>query len=103
MQDCFKQYPEIYGAELSDDGEDAIDDLHQLPREEPQEASAPVAAKESSLETDNLPGVKTLDDNGVPKKWEDATAADKKDAKADQPGVKAEEEKTEAKEEEKKE
>ncbi|KAH0600861.1 hypothetical protein MHUMG1_01860 [Metarhizium humberi] len=101
MQDCFKKYPDIYGAELSDDGEEAADDLQEAPRGEPQESLAAIATKDSSPETDNLPGVKPLENNGVPKKWEDATDADKEDAKLEQPGVLAEEEKKEKKNEEK--
>ncbi|KAG8419569.1 Oxidoreductase [Metarhizium acridum] len=101
MQECFKKYPDIYGAELSDDGEEAADDLHQSPRDEPQESPA-IAIEDNRPETDNLPGVKPLENNGVPKKWEDATDADKKDAKLEQPGVLAEEEKKEKKNEEKK-
>lgn len=102
MQDCFKKYPDIYGAELSDDGEEAADDLQEAPRGEPQESLAAIATKDSSPETDNLPGVKPLENNGVPKKWEDATDADKEDAKLEQPGVLADEEKKEEKNEEKK-
>ncbi|KAK9436509.1 intermembrane space import and assembly protein 40 [Metarhizium brunneum] len=101
MQDCFKKYPDIYGAELSDDGEEAADDLQEAPRGEPQESLAAIATKDSSPETDNLPGVKPLENNGVPKQWEDATDADKEDAKLEQPGVLAEEEKKEKKNEEK--
>lgn len=99
MQDCFKKYPDIYGAELSDDGEEAADDLQEAPRGEPQESLAATATKDNSPETNNLPGVKPLENNGVPKKWEDATDADKEDAKLEQPGVLAEEEKKEKNEE----
>jgi intermembrane space import and assembly protein 40 len=102
MQDCFRQYPDIYGAELSDDGEeDAADDLHQVPRDEPQDAPAPVAAKDNRPETENLPGVKSVEDSAVPKQWEDATDADKKDAQVEQPGALAKAEKAEAAEDKK--
>lgn len=98
MQDCFKQYPEIYGAELTDDAEEPADDLHQVAREETQEEPASIAPKDISPEGDNLVSVKPAEENGVPKAWEDATDADKKDAKEDQPGVQAKEEKEEKKE-----
>jgi intermembrane space import and assembly protein 40 len=99
MQDCFRQYPEIYGAELSDEAEEAAEGVeaaaaaspegspeplpnnadneppvtdHQALREEaPATISGQTNAK---LETDNLPGAASV--NGqVPSKWEDATAA----------------------------
>ncbi|KHN95028.1 intermembrane space import and assembly protein 40 [Metarhizium album ARSEF 1941] len=93
MQECFRKYPDIYGAELSDDGEEATNDLGQVPRDEPRGAPAPTATKDDRSGTDNLPEIRPLENKGVPKKWEDATDADRKDAKAEQPGVVAEEEK----------
>ncbi|TWU78487.1 Oxidoreductase [Metarhizium rileyi] len=102
MQDCFKQYPDIYGAELSDDSEEATDDLHQGLRDEPPAIPGSTAPIDSQSETKDLPAVKPAGDDGAPKKWEDATDADKQDAKVEQPGVKAEAEETEEKKEERK-
>lgn len=96
MQECFRQYPEIYGAELSDDAEEGGEDAaspegspeplpnnsdneppamdHQQLRENAPSAGSTIT--DSKLETDNLPGATSVDGQ-VPTKWEDATAANR--------------------------
>ncbi|PNY24980.1 Intermembrane space import and assembly protein 40 [Tolypocladium capitatum] len=88
MQECFRKYPEIYGAELSDDelAEEGIDGAgqpsaaegHQVARED---AQAP-AVKEIAPETHNSSGVKPVE-NPIPTKREDAAAADEVDRPKD--------------------
>lgn len=91
MQDCFRQYPEIYGAELADEAEaEAAQESPDAPaaqtsnetpaveyqklRDEPPAAS--IGASENKPEAYNLPGAVPAND-AVPAKWEDATAANK--------------------------
>lgn len=49
MQDCFRQHPDIYGAELSDDEDPSMDELPDVPGSEasqpPPPDTAPAAAK----------------------------------------------------------
>lgn len=111
MQECFREYPEIYGAELSDESEEGAEGVesaaspegspealpnntdskppsmdHQQLREHAPANSSSVA--DSKLETDNIPSA--VPANGqVSAKWEDATAAnlevdDKEDGKKEQ-------------------
>lgn len=100
MQECFRQYPEIYGAELSDEGEEGTEGAaapegvaspegspdalpsnadsepasteYQKLREQAPPATSSVS--DSKPETDNVPG-STPANGQVPAKWEDATAA----------------------------
>src|SRR5687768_346909 len=113
MQGCFRQYPEIYGAELGDEedvegegqGEAAAASpaanadapVTQDATSEPASAElqglreqTPGAAPSNKPETNNLPGAAPA--NGkVPTKWEDATAAN------DHPDGEGEEKKDEKK------
>lgn len=89
MQECFRQYPEIYGAELGDEEEAAQESLdapaaqasnealvsEQQPRDELPTTS--VQDNEKKLETDDLPGDVRVNED-APKKWEDASAANDK-------------------------
>ncbi|KAG9258760.1 intermembrane space import and assembly protein 40 [Emericellopsis atlantica] len=103
MQECFRQYPEIYGAELADDEEadtegaaaaspeastaaqpkapaDATEDQQQLRSDVP--ASAHVEESEKKLESAHTTGVDVADSQAPPP-WEDATDANK-DSKAEE-------------------
>lgn len=92
MQECFKQYPEIYGAELADDEDDA----------EPVEGGAEVAspaqkvATESAGETvektvsDSIPVRGDEDVSISPEKAVDATPANGEVKEETKPEVKAE-------------
>ena len=46
MQDCFRQYPEVYGAELEDDGEG--EDMTQNPSSSEQSASTVTRGKDTA-------------------------------------------------------
>ncbi|KAG5927113.1 hypothetical protein E4U53_002923 [Claviceps sorghi] len=103
MQDCFRKYPDIYGAEIADD-----EDTGEMVPESEQTAGqgAPPAEERRGPETHQSPtGEPTMDrskrntpkretsehdqptvDDGVPRAWEDATRADKTDAQDGQPG-----------------
>ena len=76
MQDCFRKYPEVYGAELADE-EEAERELN--------EESAPPAAQSVELgqdkpETQSSPATSSAEHEAMPK-WEDATAANQEAAK----------------------
>ncbi|QPG96688.1 hypothetical protein C2857_005001 [Epichloe festucae Fl1] len=85
MQECFRRYPDIYGAELTDDegGEDGAPEGDGASREEDASNSS---SKIDPLETQESKSARPVADNGVPKQWEDATDADRKDAQEEQPG-----------------
>lgn len=51
MQTCFKQYPEIYGAELTDDGDDDGEDTAAVPADAPPNTEGAPAAKAETKET----------------------------------------------------
>ena len=87
MQECFRQYPEIYGAELADEEEAAAQDAlegeppiaeYQKAREDAPSVSAATGSAEHKLETSNLPSA-TPANGEVPTKWEDATEANVKE------------------------
>lgn len=91
MQECFRQYPEIYGAELADD--EADDEIGQAaldaPKEEQQAPVAPTGEPEivppetevAQKEQGKPANVPTEPTEAKPEseskgpKWEDATAA----------------------------
>lgn len=88
MQECFRKYPEIYGAELSDDelAEDSVDGAAQPPVPEEyqvarEDVQAP-ASEESTPRENSVSSAKAVD-NPIPAKWEDATAANDEVAKAE--------------------
>ncbi|KAK2606019.1 Oxidoreductase [Conoideocrella luteorostrata] len=91
MQECFREYPDIYGAELSDDeaGEDPNAEIPQVPSDEPV---AP-ATKDNALDTSKSTDIKPEAEESVPKEWKDATDVTDKDLKEEQPAQKAEKEK----------
>jgi len=106
MQECFRQYPEIYGAELADEEEAAAQDAldgeppvaeYQKAREDSPSINAAVGAAEHKLETDNLPGA-TPANGEVPAKWEDATEANVKEVAKPKEKQDEKEDKTEKKE-----
>ncbi|POR31365.1 Intermembrane space import and assembly protein 40 [Tolypocladium paradoxum] len=84
MQECFRKYPEIYGAELSDDelAEDGVDGAGQAPAEEYQVARDEAPAAKETPEAHNSSGVTPVE-NPIPTKWEDATAANDEAAQAE--------------------
>ncbi|QUC16347.1 uncharacterized protein UV8b_00588 [Ustilaginoidea virens] len=84
MQECFRKYPDIYGAELADDeyGGEATAEGHDAPRQD-------------ELETNTLPGTKKSPQGGVPQEGEDTAGAVEKAAHEEQPPKKAEDEKKE--------
>ncbi|KAL9092117.1 MAG: hypothetical protein Q9165_004550 [Trypethelium subeluteriae] len=53
MQDCFRQYPEVYGAELEDDGEDEA--LMQNSSLEEQPSSQAAQQKDTTVATQSIP------------------------------------------------
>jgi intermembrane space import and assembly protein 40 len=99
MQDCFRQYPEIYGAELQDDEEDdsaapvagaeaaGPGDVLPASSKEPEVAAAKKAETQPPAETElkksepvqevGLPGVETGGSDVVPRAAGDATDANK--------------------------
>lgn len=87
MQECFRRYPDIYGAELTDDegGEDGAPGGDGASREEGASNSSS-SSRIDPLETGESKSARPVADNGVPKQWEDATDADSKDAQEEQPG-----------------
>lgn len=81
MQECFKEYPEIYGAELQDDADEG-DAPPQSEGETPlpdsratQTESPSVDIKDKTPEKDNLPVTTQATEEPIPAKWDDATAA----------------------------
>lgn len=105
MQECFRQYPEIYGAELADeeeasqesDAEAPSTDYQKLREDAPTTTSAAKSATDATdaqVEAESLPSAKAA--NGeVPAQWEDATGAN---AEVEEPKKEAQEPKTEAQE-----
>lgn len=99
MQDCFKKYPEVYGAELADAEAASEDDADPLPLPEGS-SEAPVAEKASEVKDSQpaldlsvpepkvdavvVPEVKvtpsktTVESEVIPKKAVDATDANEK-------------------------
>ena len=91
MQECFRQYPEIYGAELADEEEAAAQDSPDAPaaqtsNEPPvseqqqtrdEQPAISVEGHESKLEADTAPEAIRVNQE-APKKWEDASAANDK-------------------------
>ncbi|GAB0144608.1 hypothetical protein EsHS_00005076 [Epichloe bromicola] len=77
MQECFRRYPDIYGAELTDDEGGGASH---------EEDGSNSSSKIVPLETEESKIARPVADNGVPKQWEDATDADSKDAQEEQPG-----------------
>ena len=59
MQDCFRQYPEVYGAELEDDEEDE-DQTQQSPASEQPDHTAP-QAKDTVMPTQSISSTPTGD------------------------------------------
>lgn len=99
MQTCFRQHPDIYGAELDDvdgigaDPADGAGAEHQVSREQHEGAALKTDDQQQPEGKQvNSAAVEPAKDgeSGVPKKWEDATDADAGDAKDGQPGKKAE-------------
>lgn len=66
MQDCFRKYPEIYGAELADDEEDAG----------ASDTPAKDATKDAGVEKEVVPSAKE-NAEVIPKEAVDATDANK--------------------------
>ena len=88
MQVCFRKYPEIYGAELSDDelAEDAVDGAGQAPTPEEYQVlrdEAQVSAAKEGTPDATLPSDVTPVESSIPAKWEDATAANDEVANKD--------------------
>ncbi|KAG5977240.1 hypothetical protein E4U55_006954 [Claviceps digitariae] len=108
MQECFREYPEIYGAELTDDdeNEEQAPDSEQTPGQDPPSDGEPrdpglnhASSKETPLNpskaTDTVSTEKSKADqprpaieDGAPKVWKDASDADGRDAQRKQPGQK---------------
>ncbi len=99
MQDCFRQYPEIYGAELADDDEDGspapIDTADgDIPVEEDQAVLSASAREETGASTttsksspseargqESKGAVKIAEDDIIPKEATDATEANNTETK----------------------
>lgn len=85
MQECFRKYPDIYGAELADEeaADAALEESGEPPMTDVLESREAKENLESTVvDTDlsgrhQLPGAKTLNDP-IPAKWDDATAANNK-------------------------
>lgn len=89
MQDCFRKYPEVYGAELADEedleGDDNVPEplpgkgSHEPPVTEHQRTrtGTPMSdAQPDMSEVENLPGVRPVEE-GITMKWEDARESNK--------------------------
>ncbi|KJZ78683.1 hypothetical protein HIM_02074 [Hirsutella minnesotensis 3608] len=84
MQECFRKYPDIYGAELADDDmpeddmpatPEPVETDHQMLRESPAPAKPEdIKPEDNKPETHNLPGVRPVEEAELPP-WEDATRA----------------------------
>lgn len=83
MQECFREYPEIYGAELADEAdadaalEDAGEPQVQYEKGEPVEGEEPIKAAESKTVAHDVAEVKS---DAIPTHVHDATAANKETA-----------------------
>ncbi|VUC29527.1 unnamed protein product [Clonostachys rosea] len=81
MQTCFKQYPEIYGAELTDDGDD--DDDTAAPAEAPLNTEGAPAAKVETKETPAETPAQTTAAEAAPTPKEEVKVEAKKEAKVE--------------------
>ncbi|KAG5920390.1 hypothetical protein E4U42_006209 [Claviceps africana] len=105
MQECFRKYPDIYGAEIADDedgGETAPEGEQTVgqgspsaeERRDPETHQSPADEPTSNPSKRDTPEAKkSLHDHavvgdGVPAPWQDATQAEKTEAQEGQPGKK---------------
>ncbi|KAK7216929.1 hypothetical protein V2G26_004932 [Clonostachys chloroleuca] len=83
MQTCFKQYPEIYGAELTDDGDDDGDDTAAVPADAPLNTEGAPAAKAETKETPVKTSTQTQAAEAAPTPKEEVKPAAKEEPKVE--------------------
>ena len=84
MQDCFRKYPEVYGAELADEEDDSEmpvpspDSTQHAPAEAPQNRPAEPLAQKPEAKVERTGDVPVAEDIMKPRKAFDTTDANKK-------------------------
>lgn len=76
MQDCFRQYPDVYGAELEDDDEPSVDpNAEQPPATQAEPSATPDEKRELAKQArDEVKSVGEVaeSDEVIPKAWHES-------------------------------